>query len=93
MRMMLLGRLRKGVITEEDFVFISERMQDLIFKTRNHLEQVIELSPRSVRRIFNGEQPTFPQQRIEIFNRYLRAIEAELSHARFTHQHRPRPRR
>jgi hypothetical protein len=90
---MILQRLRRSQISDEDFRVISQTMRSLIYKTRVEMAAAVQLTPRSLRRIFNSGHRTGPQQRIEIFNRYLRAIEAELSHARFTHQHRPRPRR
>ena len=91
--MMLLERLRKGAIDDEDFRFVADTMQFLVYRTKAEMASAIRLTPRSLHRVFNESHQSAPQQRIDIFKAYLRAVETELSHPRFTDQHRPRPRR
>jgi hypothetical protein len=92
MRMMLLERLRKGVIDDEDFRFIAKTMQSLVYGTKAEMATAIHLTPRSLHRVFNDGDRIAPQQRIDIFKRYLGAVEAALAPTPAPRQ-KPRPRR
>lgn len=89
---MLLMRLRKGSIDDEDFRFITRTMQSLIYKNQTHMAQAIKLTPRSLRRIFNGDQPPH-RRRIQIFESYLRAVDRALTDLDRAPRQKPKPRR
>lgn len=76
---MLLERLRKGVIDDEDFRFIADTMQSLVYGTKAEMAAAVRLTPRSLHRVFNEGHRSAPQQRIEIFTTYLRSVEAALA--------------